>query len=407
MKAASLLLVAALLAAGCVGGDPDGGEPLAQENATAPPAERPDGREGGFAAFNETNRTEAGFGGQEHDHDLWAGRERVVLLDGDYGLRGCCYTTKPMAVGSILLPESSLVHEGAAAVEVTLSKPERRGCTIAYDAEGRMCTDRGVPRVADPSGAPVVHLWVRDAASKAFRDAGAVTWGAVMVLPIAEPRQTDMPHASRSLWEFEVRSDDAKDDTLHFHAHVEVVRAPGVDVPKWPGHPDFYADAPVRTVLQATGVTRETGPMAAADPAGYEIQPVPADRLVSFGTRTLHVFVNITDVKTENPALQPSEWRLLWNNASGVLRDVGGEAHGGAVREHHWVLPVDDGGMDSPYADASRWTFGLRGLFALGTPDYTLMTCSGACAMYEASYAITVLATTEELPPEAYDVDAA
>lgn len=407
VKVAPLLLATALLAAGCVGGDDPQDDPsaLAADPGNATPPERPDGRDGGFAAFNETNRTEAGAGGLEHAHDYWAGRERVLLLDADYGLTSCCYAAKPMAYARLRLPESSLVYEGASAVEVTLSKPERRACSIVYDAQGRMCTDRAVPRVADPAGAPAARLWVRDAASKDFRDAGAVTWDAAMVLPVASAKQTDMPHAARSLWEFEVRTEDPKDDTLHVHARIEAVRAAGVEVPKWPGHPDFYAESPVRTVLQASAVTKESGPLVVVDPAGYSVQRVPADKLVSYGTRTLHVFVNITDFKSQNPALQPSGWILVWSNASGVLRAVGGEGHGGDVTQHHWVLPVDDDGMDSPYADASRWTFSVQGQFALGTPERDVVTCTGLCSMYEAAYTIAVLATNEALPPESYSVE--
>ena len=406
-----LLVAAALLLAGCFGaGDaPDDAQPVDKQDANVSPTmDKPDGRDGGFAAFNETNRTEDGQFGLDHDHDYWQGRERVVLVDQDAGLWLCCHTTKPVARTRILIPGGALVYEGTGSVDVTLSKPERRACGTAYDDQGRICSDRAAPRAPDPTGKPAgVHLFVRDAVSKAFRDVGEVTWDVPMSIPVDDPKQTDMPHAGRSLWEFEVSSPDSRDDTLHFHFHAEAVRAPDVDIPKWPGHPDFYAASPVRMVLQGTGKTKENGVLGAVDPTGYQAGEVVPDKLISYGTRTLHVFVNITDVKNDNPALKASGWLLRWHNASGVTDTVGGPPnHTGDMKEHHWVLPVDDGAMDSPYAEASRWAFGLMGDFEVADPTNTyayLLGCTG-CALYEVSYSITVLATTEELPAEAYDV---
>jgi hypothetical protein len=68
------------------------------------------------------------------------------------------------------------------------------------------------------------------------------------------------------------------------------------------------------------------------------------------------------------------------------------------VREFHWVLPVDDGGMDSPYSDSSRWHFMLGGSFT--TP---LLACYAECANWAAKYDIVVHASSIELEAEAYD----
>lgn len=401
-------LVLALLLAGCFGADE---EPVTSATTTSPTTEGPrdqppDGREGRIAAFNETNRTENGTAGLDHTHDYWAGRERVTLMEGRVGMRAATMTR--VSTARLTMPAEALVYEGTGQVEVTLSAPERRACTNVYDAKGWVCSDRaaGAP---DVTGGPVnVHLLVRDAASTEWVDAGVVAWGKPIVIPITDPKQTDMPHATSTLWGFVARAEDATLDTLTFHAKVDAVRSTLPDIPEWPGHPDFYADSPTRVVLQTSAKTKESGPLLLVDPASSQLSLIPPEKLISYGTRTLHVFVNITEFKSDNPALHPTSWVLAWSNSSERLRGTSDENHTGAVKEHLFVLPVNDDGMDSPYASASRWRFGLYGEFELGakTPNgyVGVLGCTGLCSVYEVSYDITILASSVALPPEAYAV---
>lgn len=404
-----LVLVAALVLGGCVAKDPppSPAEELdpGSGNATAP--ERPDGREGGFAAFNETNATEAGAGGLDHMHDYWQGRERVTLFDGVAALTACCYTTTPMAYANLRTLPLALVYEGAGEVQVTLSDPQRRACSNLYVNGVRQCSDATGEGVADPTGAPGVRLFVRDASKTEFEDAGEVAWGTPIAVPITQATQTDMPHAVSTLWGFSVRSSDPRDDTLRFQVRIEALRAPEASIPSWPGHPEFYAEASERVVLDAAATTKENGPLTVVDPAGSQTPYVPPTKLVSYGTKTLYVFVNVTDVRSENPAMQPSNWALAWRNATGAARAVSGPGHEGAVLQHVWTLPVDDAGMDSPYATASRWGFLVYGDFEVGadTPEGRrgIFGC-GACAVYEIAYDIRVVASSVALPEDQYDV---
>ena len=227
-------------------------------------------------------------------------------------------------------------------------------------------------------------------------DVGEMQWGTPLTIKITDPIQTDMPHATSSSWAFQILSPHKEDATLVFTASATIVRGEG-EIPLWPGHPNFYADTCCRTVIETTAQACDTAGCQLASNPG-QVKP---DRLVSYGTRTLHVWINITSV-TADPVLAPDVWFLWHFNASGRdnITDVfDKEGHGFAVREHYWVIPVDDSGMDSPYADGSKWRFALGGAFYKEG-----ISCYGGCANWVADYTIKVIATNEELPLEAYDM---
>ena len=156
-----------------------------------------------------------------------------------------------------------------------------------------------------------------------------------------------------------------------------------------------------RVVLDVAAVAGDPGAFghgAAIVPA--EAGPVYADKLISYGTKTLHVWVNITEVTAPNPATAPKSWFLWHTNSSGnhnITASSDTEKHGFETREHYWALPVDDNGMDSPYADGSRWTFKLGG--SVTTPA---ISCYTGCADWFAKYSIVAHATNEVLPFEMY-----
>lgn len=401
MRRLGLALAALMLLAGCTGAV-DESSVATTENATLDdvPA-MPDDREGQFAAFNETKTLEEGVGGSMHDHDYWQGRDRVTLADTVTWFFPCCYTTKPAAVTPLVdVPPGALVYEGAGQVVVTISEPVRRFCgafLYLYDAEGPVCTDRA-SAVPDPEGGPGgIHLWVRDGMAAEAEDMGEIAWGTPFVIPIDDPRQTDMPHATNTLWDFQFRGDDPALGTLRFQVKVEAVRHDARDIPEWPGHPDFYAEAPDRVVLVKPGaVTKENGPMVFVDPYGAPREFHAPEKLVSWGTRTVHVWANITNVKSDNPALEPSSWRLTFYNATGNLSVEQREEHDGAARDLHWTIPVTDEGMDNPYAPGSRWGFRVAALFEAG-----VLTCSGFCASYEITYDLVVHASAAAQPESA------
>lgn len=389
------VLVVLVLAAGCFGAAKEPAKPAAANATThAPNATMPDGREGAIVAFAETNATESGAGGVEHRHDYWQGRERVTLGEGVVTL-GAAATNASGAAASLPLDGKALVYEGAGAVEVTLSDPQRRACVpVTLNGVGA-CTDTAAPAPADPAGGPSgVKLQLRTASSAAWLDTGEVTWGAPLRFAVKDPKMTDMPHATRTLWAFRVVSDDPAQRTLQFHAKIEAVRAGGV-IALWPGHPDFYPNGTHnRTLVKASVATKESGleslAPGATDTSMTEVVP---PKLISYGTKAVRVEVLHPQGKTTNPADGITAWQLVAHNASGRWLSTPARAAGNA--SYTWTLPVDDDGMDSPYADASRWGFALRAW--TGNDHVTL---SGFTA-YDATYDIVVTAT--DLKPDAFD----
>ncbi|MEO6665492.1 MAG: hypothetical protein ABIO65_01800, partial [Nitrospiria bacterium] len=362
-----------------------------------------------------------GSGGIDHHHDMWNGQTRIILFEE-------AAMMEPGASIDFQPPQSRLIYEGTASIEFTISDPERRVCEPIFTLGGDfVCSDNavnksygfatgrapegtlpssppadGVPRAPDPTGGPPgLLLRYKHASTVDWIDVGPLAWGTPTVLKITDPRQTDMPHATSSLWEFQVTSPNAQDATLTFTAKAEMVRGEGV-IPLWPGHPDFYAERSFREVLNIpdaeacdSGLSN-TGCLTADDEKTGEMAPT---KLISYGTKTLHVWVNITEATMTNPATAPQNWFLYHLNATGrtnLTNPFDPEAPIDKL-DHYWILPVDDNAMDSPYADGSRWSFQLGA--SITTPA---LACYGGCAEWSAKFGIVVIATNEELPFESY-----
>lgn len=415
MAARSLIVALLFLGAGmagCISGESPAGT-LDSGNTTAEGVSDvpPDGRDGRIVAFEETNMTEEGSGGLEHHHDYWGSATRLLLFEG----------RKPMqpspddqnrAYATFRVNPPSLVYEGTGSVEFTISEPERHACEPVLTLGGEddyVCTDHntlGVPEapgVPDPAGGSSgMKLRYRHGATSTWIDAGDLTWGTPLVIQVTDPRQTDMPHSTASLWQFQVVSPNPHDTTLTFHAKAELVRGEG-EVPEWPGHPLFYTpEKRFRDIYDGPAVSGDTGMGGAIVPE--EAGPVNPERLISYGTRSLYVWANISEVSAPNPATAPTNWYLRYRNATGQLNitDPFSVNHTADVKEHFWILPVDDNGMDSPYADGSRWEFEIYG--ALTTPA---LTCYSGCASYVVKYTLRILASdiVEEGKYETYDLN--
>lgn len=407
MAVRALFVAALLLAgvfAGCLGGKD---EPVAVKKTTAANNTtfvKPDGRGGDFSAFQETNKTETtGIGASMHDHDYWKGRTRVTLFD----------LTTPMEpnpddsneayrVFHVPLPSATndgVVYEGTGSVDFTISDPKRHACIGPAGSFGgpddHFCSDSPAAgagphvdqgAVTDPTGGPSgLKLRYKHASTNTWLDAGELTWGTPLKIKITDAKQTDMPHSTASGWAFEVVSSSPADTTLIFRAKAEIVRGDG-SIPPWPAHPLFYADTHVREVCRDCPAVAGEG--ATAPP---EAGPYSPKRLVSWGTHTIYVWANITDLQTPNPATAPTTWWLSFTNTSGQFNGTDpfdNTNHSADKKSHLWILSVNDGGMDSPYSDSSKWTFDLRG--ALTTP---VITCYSGCADYTVKYTLTILAT--------------
>ncbi|HWG90788.1 MAG TPA: hypothetical protein VNZ52_08085 [Candidatus Thermoplasmatota archaeon] len=392
-RALALLLVILPAAglAGCLAGE-EATTPSAnnaEENTTpVAPGALPDNRSGEFSAFKETNATEDGKGGLEHHHDNWGGQTRIDL----FVLRAMMWP-RPSASGTSAvfhMPPGALVYEGTSQVEFTVSNPQRHVCDPSAATFGgeHTCTSGSgfgtpeVPTVPDPNP-PTLKLEYMHAAASEWIPLGDLAWGTPFIIPISNPAETDMPHATTSLWQFRVLSSSPADVTLTFDVSATIIRGPA-GIPLWPGHPDFYKETRFRTVYDGTVAIREGGQLTAL--LGRQFEPAKPEKLISYGTKTLYVYANITGYEG-TPGFAPTNWYLYYKNATGDwnitdIYDANNAVE--SAKSLKFVLKVDDAGMDTPYAPSSRWEFLVRGALA---------NCYSGCAAYSAEYTLTVIAT--------------
>ena len=414
MRLPSALLGLTLLVAGCIGGgDPTGDDDDVNATGGGPNVLPPEGRPE-IKYDNESVTFEQGAGGVDHHHDYWEGRSRVVVFEQPAKMHPMGATRKAAeyeAQATFRPAQPALIFEGTSVVEFTITKPGRHVCEGEDTINGDyLCTSNwgsltGAPNVepvADPSPPADLKLRYKHASTREWIDVGPIAWDVPLPIKVMQAIETDMPHATASLWEFQVLSPNRQDTTLAFVAKAELVRGEG-DIPLWPGHPDFYANGQThRVVLDREAIAGDPGAFGhgtAIVPA--EVGPVFADKLISYGTRTLYVWLNISEVTAPNPVTAPKSWFLWHTNSSGnhnITNSADVENHGFEVREHHWVLPVDDSGMDSPYSDGSRWWFMLGGNF-----DFVVLSGYGDYANWAAKYTIKVVASNEQLAEDQYD----
>lgn len=409
MRAPALLLGLTVLVAGCIGsGEPEDDLDPNQVTPTAPIVP-PTGR-GTIVFDNPDNVTfEQGAGGVDHHHDYWEGRTRVVIFEQlakMHPLGATRGAAEYEAQATFRPAPPALIYEGTQTVEFTILDPQRHVCEGEDTIDGDYaCTDNffGLPNAPDPTGGPTgLKLRYKHTSSREWIDVGELKWGTPLAIKVMQAIETDMPHATASLWEFQVLSPNKHDTTLTFTAKAELVKGEG-EIPLWPGHPDFYANnITSRVVLDTVATSGDPGAFGhGAAIVPEEAGIVRADKLISYGTKTLYVWVNITDVQAPNPATAPKSWFLWHTNSSGnhnITDSNDVEGHGFDIREHAWVLPIDDAGMDSPYSDGSRWWFMLGGNF-----DAVVMSGYGDYANWVATYSIKVIASSIPLAEEEYD----
>ena len=382
--ALALLLALAPLA-GCLTGASDDETPATVEepatNQTAPNATLPDGR-GESAGLKEVNKTEEGVGGMEHLHDYWAGRETVIVFDRTVGLAAFpLYPdgegSQPSASAYLKLPrgpesEPNLVFEGTEKVTFLAGTPETWSDT------------------AHPSP-PKLFMQYRSAADSEWTDKQEVAYGTPAEIAVT-PQMTDMPHSTSSLWVFRLTTDRADD----YSVPITISIHKGRDVVDWPGHPEFYANGPARVVLDQHVTTHMSGLESALlyDSGGTWVNP---EKLISWGTTRLHVFLNITKVSNAYNA-DGTGFFLEVHNATIIGPEITfGSRHFDEdepddLKSWDFIVEVDEDGMDGPYQPSSRWGFRAMATFA-EIPGVTGL-CPG-CFPYDIEYDIKVVAISD------------
>ena len=385
--AAALSVVSVLLLAGCFGSPDAPAAPVepeqtdAQENVTV---ELPDDR-GEAIAFQETNKTEEGLGGVEHRHDYWRGQTRVVVYEGDsyFGIFPVYpdgQGTSAKSVAYVKLPQPMLVYEGATSVEVAVN-----GVTFVVSESspaGRLET----PHPA----APALTLSYRTAAAEDFVEGPALAVGTPAVIPVSA-KETDMPHSVSSLWAFRIETD--KPEWLA-SANLTITAVKGGSVVDWPGHPEFYADTDQRVIVDKDFKVHRQG-IEEGILYGSASSWVAPDKLISYGTGRLDVYINITKAVASNGAT-PTGFFLEYHNATILDAEdefnerIDDEEKGRQFdhQDYHFVVEVHPAGMDGPYQPSSRWGFRPVATFA-ETPAASL--CPG-CFAYDIEYHMTIIA---------------
>ncbi|MEA3198936.1 MAG: hypothetical protein QOE90_364 [Thermoplasmata archaeon] len=390
---AALAVVAGLLFAGCIGAkDAPKAAPLntTHLNSTVENATLPDGR--GMSAGNlETNKTENGTGAVAHTHDYWRGRANVVLSK-DFSFFQATPVfpdgqgSSPQSVAYIKLNQTKpdhLVYEGVTTMDVLVSAPE--------NCPGDPASD---PCAPDPNP-PAMTLRYRTAAESKFVDGGAITYGSAKVINV-HGKESDMPHSVASLWAWELVTDKPTQDV----AEVTITIHNGGQIVNWPPHPDFYADKTER-VIADKGVSVHRNGIDEDLLYGSASSWQHADKLISYGTGSLDVFINITSAKADNGA-PPTGFFLEYHNATILdAEDQFNERLGDVekkndLQHYHFVVKVEPAGMDGPYQPESLWGFRPVAEFAtLNLPDNPALNHLGLCPgcfPYDITYHMTILA---------------
>lgn len=381
MAARPLALVLALLVlAGCIGAKQDPVKPASvnpnnSTNASNP--DLPDGR-GQSLGNLETNKTvNSTVDGKEHKHDYWKGKDNVVIYDADVGffptpLFPDGQGTQPKSVAYIKLPGNSSV-----------------GIPLVYEGSDKVSVLATLPADAPPAPPPpVLKLQYRSAADSAWRDAGNLAYGTAAEIKV-EAKETDMPHSVLSLWVFRITTDNPSATSIH----LKITTHKGRDVVNWPGHPAFYADRDYRVVADHKKVkTHMSGivdNLLLYDQGGTWASP---DKLVSYGTGKLDVFINITGATADVPTVTPTGYFLEAHNATIIGPEaVFGDRYFDSkndLKSYHFTVPVDGQGMDGPYQPSSRWGFRVMATF---DPGGVAGLCPG-CFGYDIEYELTVVA---------------
>ena len=376
---ACIVLLPALT--GCFGSEAE--EPVAPAietnttEETQPNATLPDGR-GESAGLKEVNQTEEGVGGMEHLHDNWGGAETIVVFDdlvyiSYFPLYPDGEGSDPRSVAYVKLPQGKLVFEGTKTVDVLVS-----------EAVLKQAKDQ--PEAPHPAP-PALELEYMSAADTEWRPAGALAYGTPLEID-ATSKETDMPHSETSLWVFRLLTDKPVVGT---QVHMTITIHKGSDVVDWPGHPDFYAETDRRLVLDTEVSTRVNGMVENIllyDQAGTWVHP---EKLISWGTGHLEVFITVKEVTNDLDAA-PDSYYLEYHDATIIGPEVNqadnvkdAQPPGALTDEWDFVVPVSEEGMDGPYQPHSRWGFRVRATYAGG------QLCPG-CFNYDIVYNIRVYA---------------
>ncbi|GEM_PF-1766757 len=377
LRAAPLLLVAVLLAAGCLGGSKGPAAPDAvnstsagKGNLTAAPVD-----DGSKAAVADTAH-------MPHMHDYWKGKERVTIFDGDLSpdAENTTFATifqflsgQRVAAGGMLwnLPDGQIVYEGTGKLQMTASWSDPRITGIGYI--------------------------YRSAAGPDWKDGGSLPNGKAADL-VVTPAMTDAPHTKVSRWQFGFGPDQSPGALAGpFHLRVDLVRMN--DIMLFPAHPDFWRGnhSLVLTDVDHHGQVDsyvKRGPQLATQGGQFTEDYVSFPRPVPMETLGVRFTVTIKDATSTPGKVDAFGFFYHGADTTTPYRCNVQALNATLPATLTWDVPANADMADSPYLNASQWQFLVepQAVAADGAPEMGGMT--------DVSYDFHVTATAFDTPFE-------
>lgn len=312
-----VLVVVALVAAGCSAPAPQ----------TGPPQETPGIITDPTMGLNQTGA---------HIHDYWQGQPQLQIIGpeapADESGLGPGFASAESSVRLFQPSSGHVVPQGTAAVAVTVSWTDSPDGLDSYGE---------------------VSLWVKTAAQNETTRLGPTDNGQAHTIPTTLA-DADLPHQLLSAWTFEIRMSPPPGLHLRFKGDiaVEATAVRGLDLPVFPAHPDAWNGATEIGLVQASGQlaywedttdggSNGFGPPIVYSPISGAIVPANAS----------HVAVQLT--WTGPVALDV--WYHDATSRTMMVATPTTTASGAATYE----LPVVPG-YDGPYAKQSQWEFTVK-----------------------------------------------
>ena len=366
----SLLVLAALLLAGCASPEAEDAPAADDANATTaaaaplPPTEE---------RVDDGTRTDLGH--MPHMHDYWKGKERVTLFDDDVaadeldpfmtGFQLLVQKQAKAGGATWFLPEGAIVYEGTGLLEMTATWNDPKVTSLAVSYRTPESQDF-LPPVKMESGT---------------------------ALPIeVTPAMTDMPHSKTSRWAFEFAPADSPGATLaSFHLKVDVVKMR--DIGLFPAHPELFEGKTEKVIHAAEHSHSEVSYAKRApqllEQGDFSEKEITPSQLVPMEAQWMLIEVDILDA-TASPG-QVADIRFFYHGAD---RNVLGHPTilpiEGSLADKRLVyaVPVTMDETDTPYGSASQWRFFVEPATTFtgqdGEPD------CGGCTDVTIAYKLTV-----------------
>jgi hypothetical protein len=273
-----------------------------------------------------------------HIHDYWQGRTEVDVLDVSQDIGGVSYSGSDHGVIASFQPEEgTIVPQGTGELEAVLD----------WQAE------EGTPLF--PTEFTRFELWVKTAADSESHAVQTAEKGVPFRFNTTN-EQDDPPHYTVSLWEFSLVVYNDGGDSMTYSGGVELrVRAfRTLPLVVFPPHPDPWAGARELVLHEEDGHAEQSGLVVTYSCTNGCLPWFKPDN----GTVVPFDASEVVLVFEPKAGATPTPVSLDVHGAdSRTFHTEAGQDQAGSLR---FVIPVEPGMGDSPYARQSLWEFRIR-----------------------------------------------